>query len=83
MTPREYEKCVSDYFKEQGYEVELTPQSNDYGVDVFARKGDEKIAIQVKMYGNSSRKVNRQMIMNLHGAKDYFGCTHGVLAMEK
>ena len=80
MTPREYEKCVSDYFKEQGYEVELTPQSNDYGVDVFARKGDEKIAIQVKMYGNSSRKVNRQMIMNLHGAKDYFGCTHGVLA---
>ena len=32
------------------------------------------------MYGESNRKVNRSMIMELHGAKDYFGCNKAVLA---
>lgn len=78
MTPREYEKYVRELFNEQGYSTELTPQSGDYGIDIFASKGEEKIAIQVKMYGNS-RKVNRSAIMELHGSKDYFGCNKAIL----
>lgn len=79
MTPKEYEDYICEYFTKQGYKAETTPYSGDYGVDIFAYKDREKIAIQVKMYGGSTRKVNRQMIMELHGAKDYFDCTKAIL----
>ena len=82
MTPREYEEYVGNYFEKQGYKIELTPQSGDYEIDVFAYKEHEKIAIQAKMYGNSTRKVNRQMIMELQGAKEYFDCTKAILATD-
>lgn len=79
MNPRQFEEFVSEYFRNKGYQAETTSYINDYGIDVFARKGKEKIAIQAKMYGNSTRKINRQMVMELHGAKDYFDCTKAVI----
>jgi restriction system protein len=80
MEPKQFEELVCAYFSKQGYNAETTPISNDYGIDVFATKGKEKLAIQAKMYGNSSRKINRQMIMELHGAKDFFDCAKAVIA---
>lgn len=80
MNPRQFEELVCEHFRKQGYVAKTTSYGNDYGVDVFASKGKEKIAIQAKMYGGSTRKVNRQMIMELYGAKDYFDCTKAVLA---
>lgn len=82
MNPRQFEEFVCEYFRKQGYETELTSYSNDYGIDGFAKKGKEKIAIQSKMYGNSKRKINRQMVMELHGAKDFFDCTKAVIATD-
>ncbi len=82
MDPKEFEELVSDYYRKLGYKTETTPFSNDYGVDVFANKGKEKLAIQAKMYGLSTRKINRQMIMKLHGAKDFFDCTKAVIATD-
>ncbi|MEI8226005.1 MAG: restriction endonuclease [Bacteroidota bacterium] len=82
MNPRQYEELVCEHFRKMGYDVELTPYSNDYGVDAFAIKDKQKIAVQAKMYGSSTRKVNRQMIMELHGAKGYFDCTKAVLATD-
>ncbi len=80
MNPRQFEELVCEHFRLQGYETELTNYCNDYGVDGFAKKGKEKIAIQSKMYGNSTRKINRQTVMELHGAKDFFDCTKAVIA---
>jgi len=80
MTPQQFEKVVGEYFQSMGYQVEYTPSTGDYGVDIFATKGKEKIAVQCKMYGGTTRKVNRCMFMELHGAKDYFDCTAGILA---
>jgi restriction system protein len=82
MRPDEYEYAVAQYLKDLGYAVEVTSYSNDYGVDIFATKGDERIAVQAKMYGGTSRRVNRQMIMELHGAKDYFDCTSAIVATD-
>lgn len=79
VTPIEYEKLVADLFKSKGYKVEQTSANNDYGVDVFAENEREKIAIQVKMYGKTARKINRQMIMELFGAKSYFSCSRAVI----
>lgn len=74
MTPRQYEIYAAQTFTEKGYEVVLTPQSNDYGVDFFATKSEEKIAVQVKMYGDT-RVINRKAVMELYGAKAFFDCT--------
>lgn len=82
MNPRQFEELVCEYYRSQGYKAETTPFSNDYGIDVFATKGKEKLAIQAKMYGNSTRKINRQMVMELHGAKDYFDCTKAIIATD-
>lgn len=82
MNPKQFEELVCEHFRQKGYEAETTPYSNDYGVDVFATKGKEKIAVQAKMYGSGTRKINRQMVMELHGAKDYFDCTKAVIATD-
>lgn len=79
MTPEQYEKLVASGFEKKGYKVELTPSTNDYGVDIFLEKNSRKIAVQVKMFGNTSRKVNRRMVMEFYGAKDYFECAEGII----
>lgn len=82
MNPRQFEEFVCEHFRQQGYKTELTTYSNDYGIDGFAIKGKQKIAIQSKMYGKTTRKINRQMVMELHGAKDFFDCTKAVIAAD-
>lgn len=82
MTPLEFEKYIGQLFEKKGYQIDYTPQSGDYGVDIFALKDDEKVAIQAKMYGHSSRKINRKVIMELYGAKAYFDCTKAIIATD-
>lgn len=82
MNPSEYEMRVAERFRLRGYSVQCTPASDDYGVDVFATKGTERLAIQAKMYGSASRSVNRDVVMHLHGAKDYFGCTAAIIVTD-
>jgi Holliday junction resolvase len=82
MTPRQFEEIVCEHYRKHGYKVELTPLSGDYGVDIFAVKNKERLAVQVKMYGNTTRKINRQTVMKLHGAKDYFDCTKAVIVTD-
>lgn len=81
MTPREYEELVAAYFRAKGYEVQLTPYSNDYGIDVLASRGSQRVAVQARMFGDTARKINRQMVMELHGAKD-FGAAGMVAAQD-
>lgn len=82
MNPRQFEELVCEHFRQQGYKAEVTTYNNDYGIDVFATKDKEKIAVQAKMYGHTSRKINRQMVMELYGAKDYFDCTKAIIATD-
>ena len=77
-----YEELVAAHFRARGYSVDLTPRSNDYGVDAFARKDNQKLALQAKMYGGTTRRVNRAMVMQLHGARDYFDCTEAVIVTD-
>lgn len=82
MRPDEYEHIVAKHFEKKGYKTTVSQYTNDYGVDIFAAKGKEKIAIQAKMFGGSSRPINRQMVMELHGAKDYFDCSKAIIATD-
>lgn len=82
MTPREFEHKVSDYYKQQGYKTIITPYSDDWGIDVIASRGKDKLAIQVKMYGGSSRKITRLQMMQLYGAMAYKDCTRAVMVTD-
>ena len=50
-----------------GYETRVTQASNDYGIDVVAEKGNEKIAIQCKRYSPGNPVSNRD-VQRLLGA---------------
>ena len=80
MTPEQFEHYVADIYAKQGYRAEVSPLSNDWGIDVIATKKNEKIAIQAKMYGGTCRSVNRRVMMELYGAAAYQDCTSAVLA---
>jgi hypothetical protein len=69
FTPTEFEYFIGYLFQEKGFDVEVTQQSNDYGVDVIAEDEDSKIAIQVKRKkpGNKvGSKTVRESLGSLH-----------------
>ena len=81
MTPREFETVVARQLESEGYATSLTPTTNDWGVDIFATRGKERLAVQVKMYAGS-RPVNRETVFALRGAAEYFDCTGAVIATD-
>jgi len=82
MNPREFEEAVAARLQEEGYATELGKGVGDFGVDVFAAKDGRRYAVQAKMFGGTSRPVNRQIMMELHGAAAYFGCAGAMLATD-
>lgn len=49
LTPTEFEEYVAQMFAEMGYEsIELTPPSNDQGVDIIMHKEGKKYVVQCK-----------------------------------
>lgn len=81
MNPTAFERVVARQLETEGYGTELTPSTNDWGVDIFATRGSERLAVQVKMY-RGSRPVNRQMVFELDGAARYFDCTGAIIATD-
>ncbi len=80
-SPREFEEAVARALQAEGYTIRLTGGANDWGVDLFAARGDERLAVQAKMYAGA-RPVNRRQIFELHGVAAYFDCTGAVLATD-
>ncbi|NIP62210.1 MAG: PEGA domain-containing protein [Nitrosopumilaceae archaeon] len=46
--PFEFERLVAKLFERKGYKTTVTEERGDFGVDVLAEAGSDKIAIQVK-----------------------------------
>ncbi len=56
---RQFEYLCGEYFRRNGYEVEITPPRGDGGIDVYARKehggiGPELIVVQAKRLSGSN-----------------------------
>jgi restriction system protein len=54
IDPHDFEHFIADLWDKQGWRTNVTPASNDGGIDVRATKGyirTEKWAFQVKRYG--------------------------------
>ena len=83
LNPREFEELIAELYIKEGYQVELTPQTRDGGVDIFAYKKDELhdilLGIECKRY-SPTKKVGRPDIMKLHSRVEFDRLTGGVLA---
>lgn len=60
----EFEHLVGDLYQDQGYEIEVTQSSADLGVDIWATKGSECVAIQVKQFQDGNT-VGRETLQKL------------------
>ena len=49
----EFEDYLAELFKSQGYQVEMTPLTGDYGADLILHKDQQRIAVQAKCYTGS------------------------------
>lgn len=69
MSGNQFEHFVSELFEAMGYKTYITPPSGDQGIDVIAKKGEAKVAIQAKCY--SSAVGNHAIMEAVAGAKYY------------
>lgn len=59
-----FEHLVANLYEQRGYETTVTSGSRDMGVDVWAENRSERIAIQVKQFGEGNT-VGREVIQKL------------------
>lgn len=69
MTPIEFEEWVAARFKDLGYKVKATAVSGDHGVDLVARRENEKVVIQCKRYRDST--IGEPVMRDLYGTMQH------------
>lgn len=77
MEGKEFEEYCAELLEAKGFEnVEITPDSHDFGVDIIADKDGISYAIQCKCY---SDPVGIRAIQEVYAGKDYYGSMIGVV----
>jgi HJR/Mrr/RecB family endonuclease len=84
LTPRRFEELVAELFRDQGFEVLLTPQSRDGGFDIKAIIRDSMgipllYSVECKLY-RPERPVGVEVVRSLYGSASVVGATCGVVA---
>jgi SNF2 family DNA or RNA helicase/HJR/Mrr/RecB family endonuclease len=69
LNPNLFEASIAALYKKQGFEIYLTPYSNDKGVDVVVLKNGENYLIQAKQ---SKSTVGNEAIQEICTAKNYY-----------
>jgi HJR/Mrr/RecB family endonuclease len=69
LNPNLFEASIAALYKKQGFEIYLTPYSNDKGVDVVVLKNGENYLIQVKQ---TKSLVGNEAIQEICTAKKYY-----------
>ena len=73
----QFENYCADLLKRVGYyNVKVTSASNDYGVDVLAKKNGIKYAVQCKRY---SHKVDNSAVQEIVAGKQYYNCDRAIV----
>ncbi|MCM1508399.1 MAG: restriction endonuclease [Ruminococcus flavefaciens] len=72
-----YEELVANYLKDNNYtDVVVTQASNDFGVDIVAKKGNSKFAVQCKYYTNA---VGVEAVQQVVAGKSYYNCDKAIV----
>tara|TARA_R110000787_G_C13422728_1_gene445002 strand:+ start:635 stop:1618 length:984 start_codon:yes stop_codon:yes gene_type:complete len=69
MSGIEFEIFVSYIMEKREYIVEMTSSNGDFGVDILATKGGERVAVQVKRYSGS---VGVKAVQEVSSGKQYY-----------
>ena len=72
MNGNDFEKYVAARLRTAGYRVAMTAATGDFGVDLIARKGGERMAVQCKRYG---RRVGPAAVQQVVAGALLHGCT--------
>lgn len=77
MEGHDFEYWCAGLLRKIGFShVEVTPGSNDQGVDILAQKDDVKYAIQCKRY---SHDLGNTPVQEVHAGKSMYNCHVGVV----
>jgi HJR/Mrr/RecB family endonuclease len=69
LNPNLFEACIAALYKAKGYNVFLTPNSNDKGADVVVINQDDCFLIQAKQCKSN---IGIEAIQEIYGAKNYY-----------
>jgi restriction system protein len=72
MNGNDFENYVAARLRAAGYRVAMTRATGDFGVDLIARKGKERLAVQCKRYG---RRVGAAAVQQVVAGSLLHGCT--------
>lgn len=72
-----FEEFLYLFLKSNGYNVEKTPKSRDYGADLIINLKNERVVIQCKNYYNHN--VGNSAVQEIATAKDYYNATIGIV----
>ena len=73
MDPYQFEEYIGGLLEEEGFSIEMTPKSGDFGVDLIAKRENRKVAVQVKYY-REGNKVGVQDLNQVLGGRNYYNC---------
>lgn len=76
MSGVDFEQFLAYYFRDQGYRVEVTRATGDYGADLILRKGRQTVVVQAKRW---SRAVGVSSVQEVVAAKYYYKATDALL----
>lgn len=74
MSGTKFEYFLKLFFKQQGYGVQETKVTGDYGADLILRKDARKIIVQAKRYKN---RVGLKAVQETVSAIAYYGASEG------
>lgn len=83
IPPRKFEELVAAIFRNNGFEVTLTPETRDGGIDIFAVQknvfgGDLLHLVECKRYAPSN-KVGIGVVQRLAGVVDQHRANRGII----
>ncbi len=81
MKPEEYESCVAEMLRAEGWRARVTPYVHDFGIDIIAERGKRRLGVQAKMYAGN-RPINGAMVMQVYGAAAYVDCSDSMIATD-
>ena len=71
-----FEEFLCEIFRELGFECEMTRASGDQGVDLIAKIGELRIAIQAKGYAES---VGNKAVQEAHAGMTFHRCNQAMV----
>ncbi len=76
--PRDFEDFVGRLFEDNGYLLEQTSYSADFGADLIVELDGTRTAVQVKRF-HEAHKVGVPEINQVIGAQQYYHCDQGMV----